>query len=360
MRHTGGVHRRRGLIRLLSFSFWTICGVVCGLQIWISMISHGHQPWRIVLYQVLSFNAWLLLSKAVGWMARRFPLIPPTRSAVLYHAIASLLIALVHSTWWAFLLVNMRPYDDMGPARFGRALIFIAFSGLPMQLLFYVGILAAVYAAEYYERYRERELETVRLAASLSEARLHALELQIQPHFLFNTLNSISTLVRTARNSEAVTMIAGLSDLLRYTLDHAGEQRVPLEEEADITRRYLEIQRTRFPDRMSFDIEVAPDALRAAVPTLILQPLAENAIRHGVARSAAAGRVEIRAYREAGMLHLDVFNTGTLGADHSMGIGLRNTIDRLRHLYGADHSFGLRQEENGVMASVAIPWSEVA
>lgn len=162
------------------------------------------------------------------------------------------------------------------------------------------------------------------------------------------------------RNNEAVTMIAGLSDLLRYTLDHAGEQRVPLEDEANITRRYLEIQRTRFPDRMTYEIAVAPDALRAAVPTLILQPLAENAIRHGVAQSAAAGRVEIRAFREDDNLRLDVFNTGKLAAGHTLGIGLRNTIARLRHLYGDHQPFGIRQAELGVVASVTIPWSEVA
>src|SRR5207253_7416388 len=118
---------------------------------------------------------------------------------------------------------------------------------------------------------------------------LHALELQIQPHFLFNTLNAVTSLVRTGKNSEAIVMIAGLSDILRYTLDHEGNQRVRLEAETEMLRRYLEIQRTRFADRMTFSIDVDSSVRSAAVPTLILQPLAENAVRHGIARSAAGG-----------------------------------------------------------------------
>jgi two-component system sensor histidine kinase AlgZ len=227
-----------------------------------------------------------------------------------------------------------------------------------MQLCFYCGVLAAHYAAEYYDKFRDRERVAARLEISLSEARLHALELQIQPHFLFNTLNSISALVRTARQHDAVTMIAGLSDLLRYSLDHAGDQRVTLAEELAITERYLEIERLRFPDRMTFEIDAPAELRRATVPTLLLQPLAENAIRHGIARIAAPGRIGIRVARDAARLRIEVFNTGTLAADHRAGIGLRNTMDRLRHLYRADHRFELRAEAGGVIAAIEIPWSE--
>jgi len=222
----------------------------------------------------------------------------------------------------------------------------------------YCGIVAASYAMEYYEKYTDRERTAARLEVSLSEARLHALELQIQPHFLFNTLNSISALVRTARDREAVTMTAGLSDLLRYSLDHAGEQRVPLAAELAITERYLEIERLRFPDRMSFEVDAAAEVRRAAVPTLLLQPLAENAIRHGVARLVAPGRVAIRAYRDGDRLRIEIFNTGTLAESYRAGIGLRNTTERLRYLYAGDHSFELRPVAGGVVAAIALPWSE--
>jgi len=214
-------------------------------------------------------------------------------------------------------------------------------------------------AFEFYERYRERELQAVQLEASLGEARLHALELQIQPHFLFNTLNSISALVRTSRDREAVTMIAGLSDLLRYSLDHAGEQRVALAQELAVIERYLGIERLRFPDRVAFEIDAPAAVRRAAVPALLLQPLVENAIRHGIAPLAAPGRVVLRARRDGGWLRIELFNTGRLAADYRAGVGLRNTMDRLRHLYRGDQRFELRAEDGGVVAELAVPWSEV-
>lgn len=358
MRHTvEAVAPRRRIIWILSLSFWTAVGLLCGLQIWISMISHGHALWRVLAYQVLIWDAWFVLSPGIGWMARRFPLVPPGRRAVVAHVVAVLVIAPLHTLWWAILLLQMQPYDAMGAQRFNEAFWPIARSGLPLQLILYCGVLAAHYATEYYEKYRDRDRAAARLEVSLFEARLHALELQLQPHFLFNTLNSISALVRTARDRDAIAMIAGLSDLLRYSLDHAGAQKVGLAAELAITERYLEIERLRFPDRMAFEIDASAEVRRAAVPTLLLQPLAENAVRHGIARLAAPGRVTIRAYRDGDRLRIDIFNTGTLAAGHRAGVGLHNTMDRLRHLYSSDHSFELRAEPGGVVASVALPWS---
>jgi hypothetical protein len=350
--------RRRRIVWILSLSFWTAVGLLCGLQIWISMITHGHALWRVLTYQVLIWTVWVVFSPVIGWMARRFPLLPPPNGAVVAHLIAALAIAGIHTTWWAMWLVEIRPYDAMGTQRFSDAFLSLAVSGLPLQLIFYCGVLAAHYAVEYYDKYRERSRVAARLETSLFEARLHALELQIRPHFLFNTLNSISALVRTARDRDAIGMIAGLSDLLRYSLDHAGEQRVALAAELAITERYLEIERLRFPDRMTYEIEASADVRRGAVPTLLLQPLAENAIRHGIARLASPGRVTIRALRDGARLRIEVFNTGSLVADYRAGIGLRNTMERLRFLYGSDHSFELRAEGGGVLAQVSLPWSE--
>ena len=358
MRHTVLMARRRHIIWILSLSFWTAVGLLCGLQIWISMITHGHALWRVLTYEVLIWTVWFVFSPVIGWMARRFPLLPPPDGAVVAHVVAALAIAAIHTTWWALWLVEIRPYDAMGTQDFADAIRSLAVSGLPLQLIFYCGVLAAHYAVEYYDKYRERSRVAARLETSLFEARLHALELQIRPHFLFNTLNSISALVRTQRDRDAVGMIAGLSDLLRYSLDHAGEQRVALGAELAITERYLEIERLRFPDRMSYEIEASAEVRRGAVPTLLLQPLAENAIRHGVARLASPGRIAIRARRDGDRLRLEVFNSGTLAEGYRAGIGLRNTLDRLRHLYAADHSFELRAEPGGVVASVSLPWSE--
>jgi two-component system LytT family sensor kinase len=202
-------------------------------------------------------------------------------------------------------------------------------------------------------------VRAAQLEASLAGARLHALELQIQPHFLFNTLNAISSLIRTGKHDEAVVMIAGLSDLLRYSLEHSGEQSVSLDQESGMVERYLEIQRARFPDRLTWRIDIPPDVRRAAVPTLILQPLAENAIRHGIARSASAGVVRVRAFRENAHLRIEMFNSGAV-RDGKEGIGLRNTRERLHQLFGDAQHFELRSAEGGVVASLSIPWREVA
>jgi two-component system LytT family sensor kinase len=338
--------------------FWTAFGVITGIQVWISMITHGHSLPRLIFYYVAVWEAWLGATVLIFWLAGRYPVIPPRRRAILVHFFAACVIAVLHSFYWVGLMILIRPYDRMTAEVSQLDVRSIVSDRITLEWLLYCLVLGAATAFEYYERYRERALQAVQLEASLAEARLHALELQIQPHFLFNTLNAISGLVRSKRNDEAVTMMAGLSELLRYTLDHAGDQHVALEEELSVTRRYLEIQRARFPDRMSFTIEASAEAGRGEVPALLLQPLAENAVRHGIALSASPGIVSVRAFRNDGHLRIDVFNSGVLGERGDGGIGLRNTLARLRHLYGDEGRFDLSGANGGVVASVSIPWKE--
>ncbi|MBV8546823.1 MAG: histidine kinase [Acidobacteria bacterium] len=339
--------------------FWTLFGVVTGIQVWISMITHGHSVPRLIFYYVAISEGWLAATVGIVWLARRFPIVPLRRLPILVHFLAACVIAVLHSFYWLGLLIAIRPYDRMTAEPAQMPIASILFFRVPLEFLLYCMVLGAAMAFDFYERYRERALQAAQLETSLADARLHALELQIQPHFLFNTLNAISGLVRVKRNDEAITMLAGLSELLRYTLDHENDQRVPLDVELAVLRRYLEIQRARFPDRMSFTIDASSEAGRGAVPTLLLQPLAENAIRHGIELSASPGVVNVRAFRNNGHLHIEVFNTGTLGERSESGIGVRNTLDRLRHLYGEEARFDLKSAGEGVLASVSIPWSSL-
>ena len=325
-------------------AFWTVFALVSALQAWLAVMTHGHSFPKIVVYHLLVWWAWMAFTPVVMWLVERFP--PRRRRNLLLHTAAALGFSVAHIAYWIVLSLAMRPYDGMGPDRFEPAFTSAILSRTPFELMIYVAAVAVAHATM--------------LERTLGAARLHALELQIQPHFLFNTLNAISSLVRARQNAEAVEVIAGLSDLLRYTLDHAGEQRVPLEQETAMLQRYLGIQRVRFPDRLDVHIDVADDARRAAVPMLILQPLAENAIRHGIARAASAGRVEVRAYRREANLEIEVFNTGSLAATERRGIGLTNTIERLRQLYGDAHRFELRERDGGVVAQISIPWSVFA
>ena len=217
------------------------------------------------------------------------------------------------------------------------------------------------HALDYYRKYRERERRALQLETRLAQAQLDALRMQLQPHFLFNTLNSISVLmaedVKAARR-----MLTRLSDLLRKSLENEGAHEVSLRDELEFLESYLEIEQTRFQDRLTIRMNVDPAALDARVPNLILQPLVENAIRHGIAPRAAAGTIEIRAGRQNGMIELQVSDNGAGLGGASVeslmkGIGLSNTQARLEQLYGARASFELRErDEGGLTVTIAIPF----
>lgn len=357
MRQTLRVSTRRFL--LFAAAFWTLFGLVAGIQVWISMITHGHSVPRLLGFYLLVWLAWLGPTYVIVWLARRFPVVAPRPSAIAVHLLAATVIAVLHSLYEIGLMLWMQPYDRMTADLSELDLGQITFSRLPLEWILYCLVLGSVVAFEYYQRYHERALQAAQLERSLADARLHALELQLQPHFLFNTLNAIAGLVRSNRKDEAVGMIAGLADLLRYSLDHAGRQRVPLVEEMEVLRRYLEIENMRFPDRMSFHLTLADDARRAAVPMLILQPLAENAVRHGIARSAAVGTIEVEARRSGERLQIRMRNSGALDAAAVEGIGLKNTRERLAHLYGEAAHFSVAAVDGGVLALLDLPWTAV-
>jgi len=341
--------------------FWIAFGLVAGIQVWVGMLDHNHYVPLLVGHYVCVWIAWAAFTVAIVWLVWRFPIVPASFRNIAIHVLAAFVIAGIHGLYWTVLMVTMRPFDVRNAGWSDINILEGLYYRLPAELLLYAAVVGAVQAIIFYARFRQREMETAQLQASLTNARLHALELQIQPHFLFNTLNAVASLVRTGKNGEAVTMIAGLSDLLRYSLDHEGSSRVTLDAESQMLERYLEIQRARFADRMTFSIDIDDAVRRATIPTLILQPLAENAVRHGIARVAAGGTVSVKAFRENGWLRVDITNTGSLSASgESSGLGLRNTRERLRQLYGDKHRFELRQSADGVVASLGVPWSEEA
>ncbi len=335
----------------VALGLWTVFALLATVNLYLSMITHGHSFVRLFAYQLSVWWAWALAAPLIGALGRRFPLEPLTARAVLLHVLFAALFGVAHVALWIGLTIGIRPFDAMTISEFGSNFYPALAARIPSEMLLYLANLGAMLAYDSYLKLRERE-------RSLAQARLDTLELQLQPHFLFNTLHSISALVRNGKDDDAVEVIAGLSDILRYTLDRAGRQEVSLEEETAILRRYLEIQQVRFRDRLTVTIDVADDARRVAVPALILQPLAENAIRHGIGRIAAAGRIDVRAFRRDGQLAIEIYNSGTLSPAAPRGIGLRNTEERLRQLYGEGQCFELRAVPGGVLASMSIPWSE--
>jgi len=236
--------------------------------------------------------------------------------------------------------------------------------GMINAIVLYLGVLAAGLARSYSRRYTARERESARreaaLHAQLAEARLDALRRQLDPHFLFNTLNAVSALVE--RDPRGVRrMIARLSELLRHSFEGGDEAEVPLREELALLARYVEIMQLRFQGRLTVDTHAEERVLDALVPAMILQPLVENAVKHGVEKSTGPGWVEIEACAEGGTLVLTVRNDGPARApsrvpNERVGVGVRNTVERLRQLYGDAGTFTLSAgDEGGAVAEIRLP-----
>jgi two-component system, LytTR family, sensor kinase len=212
------------------------------------------------------------------------------------------------------------------------------------------------FGIKHYRELQEQTARTLKAEALAHQAQLRALRYQLNPHFLFNTLNAISTLVAQQENAAANRMLARLSDFLRLTLESSGAHEVPLSVELDFVKRYLEIEQVRLGDRLDVKFNISPEALAVPVPNLILQPLVENAIRHSIAPRESGGCLEIEAQCTGGLLHLEVRDDGPkLTGDLSLlwqGVGLSNTQARLAQLYGSSHGFEVRAADVGGLAVI--------
>ena len=315
----------------------------------------------LLLLNVSYWYSWALLVPVVLWMARRFRFDRQTwRRSVLAHIPAVLAVTALH----AVLTVSLRTpvltaygRDAMWWSSF-QELFFLYFD---WEMMFYWAVVGASHAYDFHRESQAQKLAAAHLQTRLAEASLQSLQRQLHPHFLFNTLHSISALI--PRDPEAADAVLGqLSDLLRLTLDRIGTQELPLKEELDFVQKYVEIERTRFGERLRVEFDVAPETLDAAVPNMLLQPLVENAIRHGIARKVGGGRVDITARRENGDLCLEVRDTGPGLAEVkqglSKGVGLANTRSRLEHLFGERHSLDFSEPAGGGLAvKIVIPFS---
>lgn len=350
------VLKKRWIRWLLGFGFWTLIGLSFAFQFYISSAKAGLEvSWRqAVSYALGDWYVFAVLSIPVIWLARRFDFESGNRRwSLAVHLPCSLVFSL------AYMILRALIGRWQSEASFTEALQPLLVKTWHFNLLIYWVIVAVSQAFDYYRKYRERELRAAELETQLAEARLEALQMQLNPHFLFNTLHSISALMH--RDVElADGMITRLSDLLRAALDNSETQEVTLRQELEFLRRYLEIEQTRFGSRLTVNMEVAPDTLEAQVPNLILQPLVENAIRHGIEPHAKPGRIDLRVQREAGKLRMELRDNGggrrKDGPDRE-GVGLSNTRARLRTLYGDDHGFELGDAPGGgMLVRLALPF----
>jgi hypothetical protein len=343
---------------------WTVFGLLLSTQQGIGYALRGTPlPWGtlLLLWMPVAY-AWALVTPVILWLGRRFPFERATwaRSAGA-HLVACCVLVFLLGFGYAYHAANVLPPAAGTQPGLSRALqVFVGW--LFVDGLLYWTVLSVAYVVEHQRRLRERELAASQLETQLARADLQALKMQLQPHFLFNALHTIGSLVRTGDRDTAVRVVAGLGDLLRRMLDGVSQQEVPLKEELEFVRGYLAIEQIRFRDRLAVTIDADDDVLDAAVPHLILQPLVENAIRHGIAPHVAAGRLEIRARRAGGRLELDVRDDGPgLGNGATRhgpaGIGLTNARARLERLYGRDCELSVGNATGGGLeARVRLPF----
>jgi two-component system, LytTR family, sensor kinase len=357
----GRLLRQRRVRYALIWGAWTIVALFFSTQVYM-MYYAGKQPIpyaKAFFVQVSACYLWALLTPLVLWLARRFRIDRNNwPREVTFHFLVSL--GLVSVLLSVHFLIYMALVGRSADISLMRAFEYL-YPNLDRWLLVYWFILLMSHAYNYYHSYRQGELKASQLETQLVQSQLEALKMQVHPHFLFNTLHSISALL--GHDTEAARrMIARLGDFLRLTLENSGAMEVSLKKEMEFLNGYLEIERIRFQDRLTTEIRVDPQLLDVQVPNLILQPIVENAMRHAIA-NCNAGRVEIVASARNGVLNIQVKDNGPglpqrgLASENAgLGVGLANTMARLEHLYGSAYKFELANgPTGGVVVTLEIP-----
>jgi two-component system, LytTR family, sensor kinase len=346
-------------------AIWSGVGLFDATQTVFVMRAEGmHHAWRhLFVTLLLSWLPWALATPFVLRLARHYPSAQWRKISTWgAHLSACAMIGLVYGAWTATLEKWLNPWaNPSGQDPFVSLWLHKFSNGLLATVILYAVILLVSHMLESRERLASQQTETAKLSEQLSKAQLSALRRQIEPHFLFNTLNAIAGLVREKRNDAAVSMIAGLSDFLRRVVEDSDRQQVPLGEELEFTQNYLDIQKVRFAERLQVSVDVPSELFPAQVPSLILQPMVENAVKHGIAKRVQGGAIRIAAFRSNGRITLSVYNDGPslpLGWEKtSSGVGISNVRTRLRSLYGDKFDLSLENEDpGGVKASVSLPF----
>jgi len=352
----------------MMLGFWVFLGLLDLIKNWANTVYTGREfslitvlPFiscYIISWFIISYPIYGLFKKTLqlSWLKRALVQFP---ASLLFSAMHTFILCWLFSSY--IYLGQSIPQDylvfmiDRLTTRFVPPWIDSTAS--------YWMVLVILFALSYYEKSRQQSLLAAELETQLGQAELQALRMQVQPHFLFNANNTVAMLIRTGQYDQAVEMISGLSDLLRTTLTREHEQYISLKEELELTSKYLAIEQIRFHDRLTCSVESAAATDNALVPSLILQPLVENAFKHGIAFCIREAKIEIEALRSNNKLLLSVYNSGPAFPEdgsknlHS-GIGLRNVRERLQKLYPGKHNVRIDNKEQGVKVELEIPFRQ--
>ncbi|MGH7517161.1 MAG: sensor histidine kinase [Gemmatimonadales bacterium] len=359
---TPPLSRSPGRIAAIIAGACVIAALITSTQLYVPkrLGEPGTRPWVVLGFELFEWAMWGLVAPVIwridarwGFRARSWP------RALALHLVIAFAWFLVHNA----IMVGSPDVPESGymGMTFGQAYALRFVARLPSALSVYAAIVAAGYWAWWLAAHHRQQAQRAQLEAQLAAARLRALRMQLQPHFLFNTLHTIAGHVREGERDTAVDLIARLSRLLRRSLDEAERHEVPLAEEIELLAEYLALERARFGDALVTRFDIAPDVRDLAVPSLILQPLVENALRHGIGPREGPGELRIAARRDNGHLVLEIADDG-VGYDPARagaGVGLANTRERLTQLYGDRQRFEIgRGVAGGTVARVEIPLPE--
>jgi two-component system LytT family sensor kinase len=361
---------------LLLFALSTLLFIgFPGTREWRRMAEESHMHTIIRGWDGLAWYTWLAAAPVMMLLVRRFPLgrgLSRTNLLRLAAGSGAIYLVVTHVRY----VLRILP-DALSGARWGEVTDFDAyayntFAMLPLDLLTYSGFFAVSFAIDSYHKHRQNaehavqfQLKAAQLQSDLARAELAALRGQLHPHFLFNSFNALATLVRQKKNEAAVEIIAQLSALLRLAIDRTGLQEIPLNQEIDFIRRYLDIEHVRFGDKLHVDFALEPEAMNVLVPNIVLQPLVENAIKHGISLRTTPGTVRVTAGRSGGRLLVEIADDGAEeppptynhGGEKKKGIGLANTRARLDNLYGTDYRLEISpQPAGGTIVTLNLPW----
>lgn len=349
-----------------------------GTREWRRVAEEGRMYTVMRAWDGFAWLVWLAAAPGIFFLIRRYPLIRGQLRENVIGILSGSLLLYLGITHLRYVL-HILPDLIWSP---NRALLFNfetyaynTFALLPFDCLNYFGFFGLALSVDYYMRHRPRfeealrlELETARLHSDLARAELAALRGQLHPHFLFNSFNALATLVRQQRNEQAVEMIAQLSELLRLAMERTGLVEIPLHQELDFIRRYLQIEHLRYGEKLRTEFAVEPAALNALVPNIVLQPLVENAIKHAISLRITPGVVRVTAGRRDQRLQVEIIDDGPEGPPRPIpdgrprrGIGLANSRAQLEKLYGSDYRLDMmKRPEGGTIIQLDLPWRLVA
>jgi two-component system, LytTR family, sensor kinase len=345
-------------------AIWSGIALFDATQTVVVMHAEGmHHAWGYLFLTItLEWLPWAIATSFLIRLGRKYSLSKWNRLSTWgMHIAACAGLGLISAAWTAWMEVMLNPWAlSPRPDSFFTLFASKFSNGILYYIILYVMVLLVGYMVDSREQFAREQAERAQLNEQLMKAQLEALRRQIEPHFLFNTLNAIAGLVRERRNDTALSMIVELSDFLRRVVNASDQQQVPLSEELAFAKKYLEIQKIRFAERLQFSVEVPSELFAARVPILILQPMVENAVKHGVSKRVHGGSIRIAASSANGNLMLTVYNDGpgltSSWEENHRGVGISNVHTRLKNLYGNSFEFNLRNcNSHGVEASLSLP-----